>query len=110
MTYLNSILQIIPQLEEKIKIADIVINCAAYTNVDGAESQKELAYKVNAEATGRLGEIAQEKNIWVFISARILFLMVKGKNHIIETDSGESYKRIRQNKTGRRKTARTKRL
>ena len=53
------------QLEEKNKNADIVINCAAYTNVDGAESQKELAYKVNAAATGKLGEIARDNNIWV---------------------------------------------
>ena len=50
------------QLESVVDNCDSVINCAAYTNVDGAESQAELAYKVNAEAVGRLGEIISRQN------------------------------------------------
>lgn len=38
---------------------DVVINAAAYTAVDRAESERDLAFRVNAEAVGELGRIAQ---------------------------------------------------
>ena len=53
------------QLEMAVSKANIIINCAAYTNVDGAESQTELAYKVNSEAVRHLGSLAKELNIWI---------------------------------------------
>ena len=35
---------------------DIVINCAAYTNVDKAEDDRDMAFKINAEAPGNLAK------------------------------------------------------
>lgn len=53
------------QLKEVVDSADSIINCAAYTNVDGAESEADLAYQVNAAAVGRLGELACRADKWV---------------------------------------------
>jgi len=53
------------QVRQAIDGADAVINCAAYTNVDGAESQKELSHRVNGEAVGQLGRLAADSGKWV---------------------------------------------
>jgi len=42
---------------------DVVINCAAYTAVDKAEEQQELANQINHVAVEKLAEIAQKNNI-----------------------------------------------
>ena len=39
---------------------DYCINCAAYTNVDGAESNTELANSINNEAVGFLAKLTKE--------------------------------------------------
>ncbi|NJM14230.1 MAG: dTDP-4-dehydrorhamnose reductase [Bacteroidales bacterium] len=39
-----------------------IVNCAAYTAVDKAEEEKDLAYLLNCEVTARLGELAKEHN------------------------------------------------
>lgn len=39
---------------------DVVINCAAYTNVDGAEADPDAAYRVNALGTWNLALACQE--------------------------------------------------
>ena len=52
-------------LQRAVDAADTIINCAAYTDVDGAESKAELAQRVNGGAVGRLGELARKSGKWV---------------------------------------------
>ena len=49
----------------KIK-PEVIIHTAALTNVDECETNKELAYKINAEGTKRVAEIA--KNLEAFLA------------------------------------------
>lgn len=49
--------------EQKI---DYCINCAAYTNVEKAESEPEKAFLVNAEAVKKLVEICKEHEVVLF--------------------------------------------
>ena len=52
----------------------MVLNCAAYTDVDGAQSSRQLAYAVNAEAVRELGRAASRANKWVLhISTDFVF-------------------------------------
>jgi dTDP-4-dehydrorhamnose reductase len=44
---------------------DLIINAAAYTAVDRAESERELAFKVNCEAVGALGKVAAPARVKV---------------------------------------------
>ncbi len=41
---------------------DYLINCAAYTAVDRAEQEKDMAFQVNGEAVGVLAAICKESN------------------------------------------------
>jgi dTDP-4-dehydrorhamnose reductase len=54
--------EVIKAFIEKIK-PDIIINAAAYTDVNKAESEIELAFKVNTEAPKVLAEKASQLNI-----------------------------------------------
>jgi dTDP-4-dehydrorhamnose reductase len=41
---------------------DVLINAAAFTNVDGCETERDRAFQINAEAPGILAEICNEKD------------------------------------------------
>jgi dTDP-4-dehydrorhamnose reductase len=65
---------------------DTIINCAAYTAVDKAESDKELANTINHRSVALLAKIAKKNNITlIHISTDYVF---EGKNYhpYIETD------------------------
>ena len=44
---------------------DIIVNAAAYTAVDKAETDAEYAYAVNAEAVANLAQIGKAENAWL---------------------------------------------
>ena len=74
------------QLKEAVGSAKIIINCAAFTNVDGAESETELAHQVNAEAVGRLGALVKEADAWLLhVSTDFVFDGHLGRPYV-ETD------------------------
>jgi len=74
------------QLKQVLDAAQIIINCAAYTNVDGAESETELAYKVNAEAVGRLGALARKVGLWLLHISTDFVFNGKLDRPYVETD------------------------
>ena len=53
---------------------DIIINCAAFTNVDGCETQQELVMQVNGAGPGLLAELARKLDaVLVHISTDFVF-------------------------------------
>ncbi len=74
------------QLEAAAAGCDVIVNCAAYTNVEKAESQAELADQVNGHAVGRLGQIAKAAGVPVLhISTDFVFDGAK-EGPYVETD------------------------
>jgi dTDP-4-dehydrorhamnose reductase len=73
-------------LADALKEVDAVINCAAYTNVEKAESEGELVYKVNGEAVGKLGSAAKDAGVWVLHIGTDFVFDGKSERPYIETD------------------------
>ena len=79
---------------------DIIINCAAHTAVDKAESEPELANQINHLAVQKLADIAKQKNTkLIHISTDYVF---NGKQYrpYLETDSIEPQGVYGQTKLG----------
>lgn len=74
-------------LEKAAKDASVIINCAAFTDVEKAESQYDLAYKVNAEAVANLAKICRHKNIYLIHISTDFVFDGKKESPYVETDS-----------------------
>lgn len=58
---------------------DIIIHTAAYTNVDGAEKESDLAFSINAGVPGELAKACKEMDIpFIHISTDYVFNGVSG--------------------------------
>lgn len=63
---------------------DVIINCAAYTSVNKAESEEPLAYRINAEAPGILASAAREADaLLIHVSTDYVF---DGMGHVPYTE------------------------
>ncbi|MBN2316843.1 MAG: dTDP-4-dehydrorhamnose reductase [Sedimentisphaerales bacterium] len=74
-------------VRQAVSRAGMIVNCAAYTNVDGAESEPEWAFQVNAEAVGRLGAIVREAGKWLMHISTDFVFDGKSDQPYVETDS-----------------------
>ncbi len=58
---------------------DAVMNCAAWTNVDGAESEPEAAWRLNALGAAHLAAVCAETKAWLLqVSTDFVFDGTKG--------------------------------
>jgi dTDP-4-dehydrorhamnose reductase len=64
---------------------DLLLHLAAYTNVDKAETERDLAYKVNVDGTSNLYNVTQSlEKKFIFISTEFVF---DGSNPPYDEDS-----------------------
>lgn len=73
-------------LERIVAESDVIVNCAAYTAVDKAESETEKCYSINAIAVGELGKIAKSADKYVVHISTDFVFGDKGNNPIAEDD------------------------
>lgn len=75
------------QVEDILPGTGVIVNCAAYTNVEKAESEVELANQVNGYAVGRMAQLAARHDIPVLhISTDFVFEGTKETSYV-ETDT-----------------------
>ncbi len=80
-----SLLLTVDQMKEKLEPfqPDVVIQCAAFTNVDNAEREPDLAMAVNKDGTQKLGAACQSLGaIFAYISTDYVFDGLKGAPYL----------------------------
>jgi dTDP-4-dehydrorhamnose reductase len=74
------------QLKDAVSGSSTVVNCAAYTDVEQAEREYELAYRVNAEAAGYLAALAKKTGAYVLHISTDFVFDGKSDRPYVETD------------------------
>jgi dTDP-4-dehydrorhamnose reductase len=75
------------QVEAAVSKSEVIVNCAAYTNVEKAESDIESANQINGYAVGRLGQIAKEAAVPVLHISTDFVFDGKKEGPYLETDA-----------------------
>lgn len=68
---------------------DVVVNCAAYTAVDRAEDEEDLATVVNGEAVGVLAEVTARRGIPLVTFSTDYVFEGSGTTPYVESDASE---------------------
>lgn len=67
---------------------DVVVNCAAWTDVDGAESETDAAHAVNGEGAGNVARAAREAGAWtIHVSSDYVFDGTKQTPYVESDDT-----------------------
>jgi dTDP-4-dehydrorhamnose reductase len=66
---------------------DVIINCAAYTDVDGAETEEVEAFKVNGEGPAHLADFAHKNSAMLFHVSTDFVFDGKKRTPYLEEDS-----------------------
>lgn len=82
---------------------DLLINAAAFTNVDLCETQREQAYLINAEAPGVLAELCNAKDAKLIPLQHRLRFRWRETRILYRRRRSESDQRLRRIQAGRRK-------
>ncbi len=70
-------------LEASLPTCDVVINCAAFTRVDDAETEKNLAHAINADGARNVALVSRVKGLRVIhISTDYIFSGKKGTPYV----------------------------
>jgi dTDP-4-dehydrorhamnose reductase len=63
ITDFSAVSALVARLQDEPGSLDGIVNCAAWTDVDGAESKREQAHAVNAEGAGVLAGVAHQGGV-----------------------------------------------
>ena len=69
--------------------ADVVLNCAAWTDVDGAEASPEEAFAVNSAGAGKVARAAAEAGAWVIHVSSDYVFSGRKRDPYLESDPTE---------------------